>query len=233
MAHELNIPNGFLTISQSTFGAGTAALAPIQFTLTGAVLETSVDAGDLEADSNGFFYYTQQSLSRQIVDCEQFITLTSAYTTPTGTANVLKALFNSPTNGTLTVSGSTTYFFECFFTLTALSATSGTFSFGFGGTSTYTRSLWMATGLKAAITNSAAITSVYTVVTGSIVGSTTGNTTTTGYGYTRGKLVIGTGGTIIPSIAASTAAACVVGNDSYFRIVPVGINTVQSVGQWS
>ena len=61
MAHELNIPNGFLTISQSTFGAGTAALAPIQFTLTGAVLETSVDAGDLEADSNGFFYYTQQN----------------------------------------------------------------------------------------------------------------------------------------------------------------------------
>ena len=91
----------------------------------------------------------------------------------------------------------------------------------------------MAQGLKAAITNAAIITSVYTAVTGGVVGSTTTNTTTTGFGKITGKLVIGTGGTIIPSIALSVAAACVVGVDSYFRIWAAGTNTVQSIGNWS
>ena len=231
MAHELNIPNGFLTGNQSTLGAGNG-VSPIQFTLTGSVLESSVDAGDLEVDSNGFFYYTQQNLSRQVIDCEQLITLTTAYTTAGGTT-ALQKLFNSPTNGTLTVAGNTSYFFECFFTLSSMSATSGTFSFGLGGTATYTRVLYNVTGLKTtAITAQAAITSIYTVATSSVVGGAA-NTSTLGFAYVKGKIVIGTGGTIIPSFATSVAAASVVGNDSYFRITPIGLNTVQSVGQWS
>jgi len=183
MAHELYLPNGFLTGNQSTFGAGTAALAPIQFTLTSAVLETSVDAGDLECDANGYFYYTQQNLSRQIIDCEQFITLTTAFTTATGTANVLKALFNSPANGTLTVAGSTTYFFECFFALTAMSATSGTFAFGLAGTATYTRVFYNAQANKTASTVQAATN----VTVGTVATTTTlisaANTTTTVWYY--------------------------------------------------
>lgn len=217
-----------------TLATNTATVAPLHFIPTSAVLKTTAVAGDMEVDVNGFPYYSIQAASRGVIDTAQFITLTTAYTTPAGTANTLKQLFNSPAGGALTVVGSTTYFFECYFTLSALSATSGTFSFGLAGNATYTRILYNVIGLKTtSLTAQNALTSTYTVATASIVGSATGNTSTIGFAYIRGKIVVGTGGTIIPSITSSVAAACIVGNDSYFRLFPAGINTVQSVGNWA
>lgn len=232
MAHETTIPNGAILGGQLKPTVGTATVTPVLYTPSGSVLNTTPVAGAREVDSNGFPYYTAQASQRGLIDTEQFITLTTAFTTAGGTT-ALQKLFNSPTNGSLTVAGSTTYFFECFFTLSAMSATTGTFSFGLAGTATYTRVLYTVTGLKAALTQATAITSVYTVATSSFVGSSTGNTNTTGFAYVKGKIVVGTGGTIIPSFATSVAAASVVGNDSYFRLIPAGLNTVQSVGNWA
>lgn len=213
--------------------AGTASLAPLSFTPTSAALKTTPAAGDFEVDANGNSYYTIQASNRGVVHTEQFITLTAAYTTPTGTAGTLKQLFNSTTNGALTVSGSTTYFFECYFTLSSMSATSGTFSFGLAGTATYSSVAYYSQGLKSAITNATPVMSNQTSAAAQVVGSNAGNTTTTGFAYIKGKIVISTGGTIIPSFALSVAAAAVVGNNSYFRLTPVGTNTVTNIGNWS
>ena len=227
MANELVLPNGL------KLGVGTSTITPISFTPTGSVLNTSAVAGSMEVDSNGHPYYTQQASSRQIIECEQFITLTSPYTTPTGTNNTLKQLFNSVANGRLTVSGNTTYFFECYFTLSSMSNSSGTFSFGLAGTATYSSVSYFSQGLKGAITNTTPIMSNQNVATAAIVGSNTGNTTTTGYAFIKGKIIISTGGTIIPSFALSVAAAAIVGTNAYFRLIPVGTNTVTNVGNWS
>jgi len=226
--------NGDVNVTgKVSIAAGTATISPLDFTPTSAVLKTTPQGGDVEVDANGQSYYTIQNSNRGVILTEQFITLTTAYTTPVGTSNVLKALFNSPTNGTLTVTGSTTYYFECYFTLTAMSATSGTFSFGLGGTATYSSGAYFSQGLKGAITASAALMSNQTNLVAAVIGSATANTQTVGYAYIKGKVVVSTGGTIIPSFSLSTAAAAVVGTNAFFRLTPVGINTVQSVGNWS
>lgn len=211
-------------------GAGNATIAPLG--LNSGTLLTTADAGSVEYDGKAF-YMDAEASQRGVVNAEQFITLTSNYTTGTGTTQVLKQLFNSPASGTLTVAGSTTYFFECMFNLTSMSSTSGTFSFGLAGSATYSSVLYTALANKTATTvQTAQNITLGTVATVTILIGTA-NTTTTGYAMIKGKVVIGTGGTIIPSFALSTAAAAVVNTGSYFRIVPVGSNTVQSVGNWA
>lgn len=211
-------------------GAGTITKAPLGFT-SGSLL-TTADAGSVEFDGK-VLYMDAEASQRGVVNAEQFITLTANYTTAAGTANVLKQLFNTPAGGALTVAGSTTYFFECLFNLTTMSATSGTFAFGLGGTATYSSVLYIATANKTATTvQAAANITVGTVAT--VLTLISANTvTTTGYAYIKGKIVIGTGGTIIPSFALSTANAAVVQTGSYFRIVAVGSNTVNSIGNWA
>lgn len=159
-----------------------------------------------------------------------FVTLTTAYTTPGGTTSLQK-LFNAPANGAFTCSANKTYFFECYFGLTAMSASSGTFSFGFGGTATFTRVAYFALANKGAATPVAALLTRGSVATA--VALCAANTTTTGQASISGKIVVGNAGTIIPSFATSVAAASVVSNDSYFAIWEAGANTVQSFGAWS
>ena len=221
------VPTGldFLEIA-----AGTTSKAPLGFT-SGSLL-TSIDQGSMEYDGK-VLYMAAEASQRGVVNAEQFITLTANYTTPAGTNNVLKQMFNTPSGGALTVAGSTTYFFECLFNLTTMSATSGTFAFGLGGTATYSSVLYMATANKTAtsVQTSQNMTFGTAATATTIIG--TANTTTTGQAYIKGKIVIGTGGTIVPSFALSVANAAVVQTGSFFRIVAAGSNTVTSVGNWA
>jgi hypothetical protein len=158
------------------------------------------------------------------------ILLTSAYTLASQTA--AQKAFNAPTNGAFTVKANTTYVFECFISLTALSGTSGSFGFALGGTATLTRQAWMALAQKAgalATPNTAQIT-FNTAANAALV---TASTVTTGEMYIRGIVRVGAGGTIIPQVSLGVAAAAVVGTDSFFVLRPVGADTVQSVGNWS
>ena len=206
-------------------GSASAGSAP---KLTSGTLMTTAEAGAVEYD--GKAHYTSHSASeRGVSPSVQLITLTSAYTLTSQTA--LQKLFNVPTNGAVTVAGNTTYMFDLAISLTAMSATSGTYSFGWLGTAVYTRVKWWALANKGAATPVAALQTMSTNTAATAVVAAT--TTATGQATIRGKLVIGTGGTIIPAIGLSVAAAAVVGVDSYFRIWPVGSNTVQSVGNWS
>lgn len=174
-------------------------------------------------------YYTPVSLERGVINTEQFIRLTSTFTLTSQTP--AQKLFNSPTNGQVTVGSNRTYQFECAFDLSSMSASSGSFGFAFAGTATLTRQKWLAEAIKATLATAAAWTS--SVNTAANVAIATASTATVAAAYIRGILTVGTGGTIIPQVSLGVAAAAVVSTDSFFRLWPVGSNSVQSVGNWS
>lgn len=206
--------------------AGTTSNAPVK--LTSGTDTTTAGAGEIGYNGTRFTA-TAAASSRQVLDAEQFITLTSAYTLTSQTA--AQKMFNSPTNGAVTVQGSTAYFFECFFSLTAMSATSGSFGFALGGTATLTSQKWRSEAAKAALAT--ASTAQITDNTAANTTIVTANTTTTGHAYIKGKIRVNAGGTIIPQVSLGVAAAAIVGTDSTFRIWAVGSSTVQSEGNWS
>jgi hypothetical protein len=167
----------------------------------------------------------------QIYDTEQFCALTGAYTLTNSTA--AQKLFNATANGTLTVPASTSYFFECEFDITSLSASAHTLSFGFGGTATFTSARWKAdTNTGAAGTLVAWNTAVFNVATAQLI--TASVTTTTAQARIVGIIRTNAAGTIIPQITMGTnAAAAIVGVNSWFRLTPVGSDSVARAGNWS
>ena len=59
-------------------------------------------------------------------------------------------------------------------------------------------------------------------------------TTTTAQARIRGIVRVNAAGTLIPQITQGTnSAAAIVGVNSWFRLIPVGLNTTASVGSWS
>lgn len=207
--------------------AGTTSLAPLRFT-SGTNL-TTAEAGAMEYDGK-VHYSTQVASSRAVNTAEQVIVTQTAYTLPTAGLG-LRALFGSPTNGTITLGGNTTYFFECAGSITSLSATSGSMSLGFAGTASTTKLRYIGVASKAAAT--AATVQAANVGTSASTIITAANTTTTAQFNVSGYVTVDTGGTFIPSIAHSVEARPIIGVGSFFKIYPIGTETVESVGNWS
>lgn len=162
---------------------------------------------------------------------EDYVFLNGTYTLTSQTA--LQKLFNATTNGAFTVESNTSYFFECVFDLTTMSATSGTFGFGFLGTATLINIKYNSRAQKSAAIGVPATsqTLVSNVITATPL--VAASTITTGSAVVRGVIRINAGGTLIPSVNLSVAAAAVVGINSYFRIVPIGTNSQTNVGTWT
>lgn len=215
-----NITGGFLRPQ-----TGTAASPPIA--LTAGTNLTTPAAGAIEYDGSAF-YFTPVASQRNVNDIEQFCTLTSPYTLTSQTA--VQKLFNSTTNGAVTLPVGS-YFFECFFTLSAMSATSGAFGFAFGGTAVRASELWITEGNKAVLATAAS--GQNTTNTAANVAIVTATTGTVGWAKIWGKVRISTAGTLIPQVSLGVAAAAIVGVDSHFRIWGVGSSAVTSVGNWS
>jgi hypothetical protein len=211
------------------WAAGTAS-AGTWPTFTAGTLLTAQVSGTWEYDGNAA-YFTAGG-NRGVLAAESIITLTSNFTTPGGTITLQK-LFNSPTNGAITLAANTAYEFEAYFKLASMSATSGAFGFGFGGSVGIASVDYASVALKN-VANTAGLPPDF--VAGTLALSTwlvNSNTQTSGFAHIKGKLVTSTAGTLIPSFATSIAAATVVGAGSYFKIKPLGADTVQSVGNWS
>ena len=213
---------GFTSVTTS---AGTASVAPIN--LTAGTNLTVATAGAVEYDG-AVAYLTPTVNCRGVVASEQFITLTSAYTTVSGPTTAQK-LFNTSTNGAVTLPVGT-YAFECEFNLSAMSATSGSFGFALGGTATLTQ-YWTAIANKAAFATATAPQTTFNTAANATLA--TANTTGTGYAKISGMIRITVAGTVIPQFSISQAAAAIVGLGSYFRIKPMGSSTVTTVGNWS
>jgi hypothetical protein len=166
---------------------------------------------------------------------EEYFIIQNATYTLTSTTNIQK-LFNATTNGAFTVLADSTYWFECQMNLSAMSATSGNLRFDVlgAGTATLTNAAWSAVGLDNSTIGTAAANG------GSFTASnvSTGNIVTAGAGTglianITGVIRVNAGGTIIPSVGLTTAAAAVVGTNTWFRIRKIGSGSVTSLGSWS
>lgn len=244
----VNQSTGVVTVNASG-GATELVLAPGTTGVFEAVVNTPTTAANWDSQYGAVIVVSGKSLtvnntlslsgtdnttmtfpaSSGMVDAEQFCTLTSPYTLTSQTA--AQKLFNASASGAVTL-GIGTYFFDCFFMLSGMSATNGSFGFAIApGTATISGQAWQTEANKAALVTAAA--SQNTVNTAANTALTTLTTNTVGWAHVWGKLRISAAGTVIPQVSLGFAAAAVVAADSYFRIWPVGSNTVTTFGTWS
>ena len=198
-----------------------------QITFTADAL-TSVPSGTFEYDGTAA-YVTPTTGQRGVILSDQLIIQQSPYTLTSQTA--AQKLFNATTNGQVTLTAGT-YGFDCFFSLSAMSSSSGSFGFAFGGTATATQS-FRAVAQKGTATLTTATATQTTYNTTANTTLATASVNTVGYAQIDGLLIVTVGGTIIPQVSLSVAAAAVVGVGSYFRIRPYGSSSVSYVGNWS
>lgn len=199
-----------------------------QLTLTTDPLSIAT-TGTLEFATPAF-YMTGAASQRGAVLVDQYIIQTSTYTLANQQA--AQKLFNASTNGTVTLVAGT-YEFECTFSLSSMSGSSGAFGFALGGGATFTQA-WVATARKSALTDTA--TTNPTVVSYNTAANTAlvaANTVTTGFARIVGLVTVSIGGTLIPQVSLGVAAAAVVGVGSYFKIRALGDSAATTSGNWS
>ncbi len=214
----------------ATFGgalvlaAGVSSVAPLRF--QAGTLETVAAAGAAEFDGTAF-YLTAAASSRQVAVTAQIQVLASAYTLTSETT--AQQLLNATANGAVTLAVGT-YEFECFFSLSSLSSTSGSFGFALGGAATFTQS-WVSIGHKAS--GSTPASPEITFNTASNTAIVAANTNVAGEALIKGVLRVTAAGTVQPQVSLGVAAAAVVGAGSYFKCWPLGSATMTTVGDWS
>lgn len=224
----VNVFSTSATMTGLTLAAGSTTIPPLKF--TSGTSTTTATAGEMEYDGIAH-YSTHAANERGVISSEQFMALTSAYTL-TSTTGAQK-LFNSTTNGAITLASGTSYFFECMFSITGLSGTSGALGFGFGGTAVIASQAWDTSGYKSTstlATSTALMGTFNTAANNAVIAANTGTVATI---RARGIVRITTSGTLIPQVVLGVAIAAVVGTNSYFRIMPIGSSTVADVGNWS
>lgn len=204
--------------------------AMIAFASSNATLSWTAVVWTLESDTTRKLYYTHSLGERGVLDAEQYITLTSTYTLTSQTA--AQKLFNSSTNGALTVKGSTLYRFNCRFSLSAMSASSWSFGFALWGTATLTSVEWRSIANKAALATAATpqVTKNNTAANTAIA---TATTNTVWWAEIDGVIRTNAGGTIIPQVSLGVAAPAVIDINSSFRIWAIWTNTDTKIGNWS
>jgi hypothetical protein len=212
------------SFTRVSLSAGTTSVQPMLFN-AGTNLTTPV-AGSVEYDGV-VAYLTTTASTRGVWMMEQFILQTSNYTLTSQTA--AQQLFNATTNGAITLPLGT-FEFECQFNLSSMSATSGSFGFALGGTASINQ-YWTANASKTAFATPTAATISYNVAANTAIATAT--TTTTGFAVIQGYITVAGAGTIVPQVSLGVAATALVGAGSFFRIRPLGTNSVNRVGNWS
>jgi hypothetical protein len=212
--------------------AGTVTYAPMVYT-SGTNLTTAA-AGAMEYDGK-VFYGTGQASQRGVLATEHFIVLASSYTG--SDVSTAQQVFNSPAGGVITLPASTSYFLEAVYYITrAAGTTSHTLStlFALGGTLTsiaYTADTTSTTGnVLGTVSRIYATAATATAVTAASTSATENITV-----VIRGVVRTNTAGSFTPQIQYSAApggAPTILAN-SYLRLIPIGTNTVASVGNWS
>ena len=211
---------------------GTSSAAPVAF--TAGTNMTTPGAGAFEYDGV-VFYGSPQSNQRGVVATEQFIALTANYTGADSAS--AQQVFDATTNGAVTLAASTTYMMEGVYYITrSAGTTSHTLStlFALGGTLTsiaYTAETTSTTGnALGAVSRIYGTLASATVVTAASIEATENITVTI-----RGIVRTNAAGTFAPQIQYSAApggAPTILAN-SFFKLTPIGTNTVTTVGNWS
>lgn len=164
-----------------------------------------------------------------------FCYLNADYTLTSTTSS--QKLFNTTTNGTLTLPQTGLYLLRAMIYLTTMSATSGNgvFSIIGAGSATLAGQLMQAVGIDAT-TPATAATQTGATVQGANAFTT--NMHTAGTGTAMASAITGifkctATGTIIPSIALTTANAAVVKAGSWITIENIADASVYTRGSWS
>ncbi len=164
---------------------------------------------------------------RYLIRCNAAHTLDSS-------TNV-QTLFESPTNGRLTLP-SGVYLFDGMFLITGMSGTSGSALIDIlgAGTATITSWLWRILGMDISTptTSNTDDDSIYRVTNASTASAHGAQTGTAMRTHIKGTFDVTVGGTIIPSIDLVTAAAAIVAAGSYFQCERIGDTGLSSVGPW-
>lgn len=159
----------------------------------------------------------------------------SANYTLTNTLSAQK-LFNSSTNGELTLPVGV-YFFECMFYLLSMSASSGNAQFRLvgAGTATTARVMFQTVGLDTTTaTNALAPSGSFSVSNNTVASMVVAATGASLIASHRGTFDVTVAGTIIPSIALVTGAAAVVQAGSHFKCWRAATSAATaSAGPWS
>lgn len=207
-----------------TIAPGAATKAPLCF--QSGANASAAEAGAWEYDGI-VFYSTPVAAQRGVTPSEQFVCLSSSFVLTSTTA--VQPLFNATANGAIALAAGT-YQFECLFSLSAMSGTSGSFGFALGGTASFAQGWWSCASKAALATASSDYTTFNTAANAAL---TAANTATTGYARIKGIVRVTNSGTIIPRVSLGVAAAAVVGANSWFKITPLGSSSVTNVGNWS
>lgn len=213
--------------------AGTVTIPPLQ--LTSGVNMTTPAAGSFEYDGV-VFYGSPQTNQRGVVQATQFVVLTSNNTTLGDNTNA-QNVFNSPSNGMITLAANTTYFMEGLYYITRSAGTnSHTLStlFNLGGTINGITYVAETTSTNDNILGP--VSRVYST-SAAAVGVTAASTTAAEHITVsiRGIIRTDSAGSVTPQIQYSAApggAPTVLAN-SYFRFTPMGNGSVNYVGYWS
>lgn len=176
---------------------------------------------------NPSFYMTPATSQRSVVLADMYILQQTTYTLTSQTA--AQKLFGVTANGQNTVVAGT-YEFECQFSLSSMSATSGSFGFALGGGATFTQ-YWWSLANKATLATAAAGQVTYNTAANTAIA--TASTATVAFARVHGVIVVTVGGTIIPQVSLGVASAAVVGIGSYFKMRALGGPTAVGTGNWS
>lgn len=218
-------PSGALLLS----AAGTNSVAPQKF--TSGVNLTTAAAGATEFDGV-CFYQTAVASARQVVSCEQFLSLTATQTATSGTS--AQTWFPGGGATGVTLAGSTSYFFEGQLHL-ANGTTTHTTSLAFAGAATLTSIKYYFT-IASITENAVGVSDVGGAI--SQAAATILNATSTAAGahiWIRGIVRVNAGGTFIPQFKwdANPTGTNQVLLNTWFRVWPVGSSSVLNVGNWS
>jgi hypothetical protein len=218
------------SVTSVTLGAGTTAVAPLNFT-AGTNL-TSALSGATEFDG-ATFYDSSAGPARGVRYDEQYQYLTATFTLQNQTG--AQQALNGTMNGAMAVQASTSYRFDCIFGLTSMSGSSGSFGFAWGtlNSASLTAQYWMAEAQKAgtSLATEGAATSTFNAAANTAL--TAANTNTTGAFHAYGVLRVNAAGSVQPQISLGQAAAAVVAAGSGCRLWPIGPASSAIVGNWN
>jgi hypothetical protein len=196
-----------------------------QLTLTSDPLG-SATTGTFEFENPAFFM-TGATSQRGAVLVDQYTVLQATNTLTSQTA--AQALFDVTGSGQVTLVAGT-YEFECQFSLSSMSATSGSFGFALGGGATFTQ-YWWSLANKATLATAANGQVTYNTAANTTIA--TASTATVAFARIHGVVIVTVGGTLIPQVSLTQAAAAVVGIGSFFKIRALGSSAATTSGNWS
>lgn len=214
--------------------AGSASKAPI---LLASGTNLSVPAAGAFEYDGVVFYGTPTASQRGVLTSQHFIALVNNYTA-NDSASAQK-VFDSPAAGAMTFAAATTYMLEATYYITrSVGSNSHTLStlFAIGGGGSLTSIAYTADTTSTAGNALGAVSRIYaTAATATVVTAANTDTNENITVTLRGIIRTNAAGTITPQIQYSSApggAPTVLAN-SYLRLIPIGTNSVASVGNWS